>query len=278
MKRPSVISGVLPGGLPFARFGNAERRLVIFPGLADAAWEASNRAWDLPSHYGRLAGQFTVFVISRKRGLPKGYTTLDMAADYARAFDHEIGTAAVLGISLGGSVAQHFAAEFPQLVQRLALACTAHRISEAGRRIPEHWLSLAREQRWREFYFDVAKVTVEQYHHTFYQFLMPLVRMNPVNPSDFLMSLEASLTHDGTAALGRIRVPTLVIGGSEDVFFPPSLLRETARLIPQASLRLINGSGHGAYELQRDAFEDAVLEFLCERESPSASGHCSSMT
>src|SRR5947209_8214521 len=92
-------SGVLAGCLPFARFGDGPHKLVIFPGLADAAWDATNLAPDLPTQYQRLASEFTVYVISRKRHLPHGHTTRDMADDYAEAFEGEIGPAVVLGIS-----------------------------------------------------------------------------------------------------------------------------------------------------------------------------------
>jgi pimeloyl-ACP methyl ester carboxylesterase len=105
---------------------------------------------------------------------------------------------------------------------------------------------------------------MREYHQTFYQFLIPLLRMPPGEPSDFLVSLEAAVAHDASASLGRIQAPTLVIGGTNDVFFPPALLRETAERIPQATLRLIDGSGHGAYELRKGEFEDAVLAFLNE--------------
>lgn len=257
-----VESGLLVGCLPFARFGNGRRSLVIFPGLADAAWDVTNCKWDVAEQYRRLADKFTITAISRKRGLPQGCTTRDMAADYAKAFANDLGPSVVLGISLGGYIAQDFAVDFPQYVQQLVIACSAYRVSDEGRKIPERWLELARQHRWREFYFDIAKVTMQEFHQTFYQFLLPLVRTRPTSPADFLVSLEACLRHDGSDRLGRIQAPTLVIGGSEDVFFPPPLVRETAQRIAHAVFRLLDGGSHAAYELQRDEFEDAVLEFV----------------
>jgi pimeloyl-ACP methyl ester carboxylesterase len=255
-------TGLLAGCLPFARLGYGPQRLVIFPGLADAAWDVLSHASDLPEHYKRYADEFTVYIVSRKRQLPAGYTTRDMAADYAKAFEGEIGPGVVMGISLGGCIAQHLAADFPQYVQRLVIACAGDRVGKEGRKIPERWLALAQQNRWREFYFDIAKVTLQEFHHTFYQFLVPLLRMRPSDPSDFLVSLEASIAHDGAEAVGRIQAPTLVIGGTDDVFFPQALLRETARRIPDATLRLIDHGSHGAYELRKDEFERAVIEFL----------------
>jgi pimeloyl-ACP methyl ester carboxylesterase len=254
--------GLLAGCLPFAQLGDGPRRLVIFPGLADAAWDVTSRASDLPEHYRRFTDEFTVYVISRERRLPAGYTTRDMAADYAKALEGEIGQAVVMGISLGGCIAQHLAADFPQYVQRLVIACAGHRVGAEGRKIPERWLELARQQRWREFYFDIAKVTLQEFHHTFYQFLVPLLRMRPSDPTDFLVSLEASIAHDGAEAVSRIQAPTLVIGGTDDIFFPSALLHETARRIPDAAMRLIDHGSHGAYALRKDEFERAVIEFL----------------
>jgi pimeloyl-ACP methyl ester carboxylesterase len=247
--------------------------LVVFPGLADAAWDVTSPAWDLPERYRRFAEEFSVYIISRKRRAPRGYTTRDMAADYARALEQEIGPAAVFGVSLGGCIAQHLAADFPQYVTRLVVGCAADRVSAEGRKIPEYWLELARQNRWREFYFDVGKVTLQEFHHTFYQFLMPLLRMRPADPTDFLVALEACVAHYSDGALSRIQVPTLVIGGTEDVFFPPALLRETAERIPNAQLRLIHHGSHGAYELQKDEFEDAVLEFLRGHETTAIPGN-----
>jgi pimeloyl-ACP methyl ester carboxylesterase len=262
MSRLAVETGLLKGGLPFARLGRGARRLVIFPGLADSACDASSRVWEVPSPYEGFAAEFTVYVVSRKPNLPAGCTTREMAADYAAAFEHDIGPATVMGISLGGYIAQYLAIDFPQHVQRLVIACAACCVSEEGRKIPERWLALAGEERWREFYFAVAKVTIEQYQQTFYQFLVPLLRGKLSIKTDFLVSLRACLAHDTSALLDRIKAPTLVIGGTDDMFFPPALLRRTARGIPGAALRLIDAGSHGAYDLHRKEFEQAVSEFL----------------
>ncbi len=262
MSQSPVKTGLLKGGLPFARLGNGAHRLVIFPGLADSAWDVSSRVWNLPSHYGGFADEFTVYIVSRKLNLPAGYTTRDMAADYAAAIEHDIGPATVMGISLGGYIAQYLAIDFPKCVQRLVIACAAYRVSEEGRKIPERWLALARENRWREFYYDMAKVTIEQYHQTFYQFVVPLMRRRMSIKTDFLVSLGACLTHDTSTLVGRIKTPTLVVGGTDDVFFPPALLRETAQAIPDAELQFIDGGGHGAYELRKKEFEQVVTRFL----------------
>lgn len=254
--------GLLGDGLPYVRLGSGQRMVAIFPGLADAAWDVTSAKWDFPSQFCPLANKFTVYIISRRRGLPRGYTTRDMAADYARAFESRIGSAIVLGISLGGYVAQHFAADYPDYVDQLVIASAAYRVSDQGRHSPEHWLALAKENRWREFYRDIARVTMQEYNQRFSRFLAPLVRTPECNPADFLVSLEACLAHDSMESLPRIQAPTLLIGGTKDMFFPPSLLQETAQCIPHATLRFINGAGHSAYELRRNEFANAVMEFL----------------
>jgi pimeloyl-ACP methyl ester carboxylesterase len=260
--------GLLADSLPFVRLGSGHRTMAVFPGLADAAWDVTSPKWDFPSRFSRVADKFTLYIISRRHGLPRGYTTRDMAVDYARAFEQRIGPAVVLGISLGGYVAQYFAADYPECVEQLVIVSAAHRVSDEGRRIPEHWLALARENRWREFYRDIARVTTREYKQTFSRFLPSLVRMPESNPADFLVSLEACLAHDSAESLPRIQAPTLLIGGTKDPFFPPSLLQETAQLIPNVMLRYIDGAGHSANVFRRVEVENAVMEFLQPRVTP----------
>jgi 3-oxoadipate enol-lactonase len=73
---------------------------------------------------------------------------------------------------------------------------------------------------------------------------------------------------DSTATLGTIGVPTLVIGGHEDVPSPPSELERMAKGIRGAELRLLEKAGHFAAFEQPDHFVRALRPFL-NRDFPS---------
>ena len=84
----------------------------------------------------------------------------------------------------------------------------------------------------------------------------------PSDPSDFLTTLEADLGHDTTEGLAGISAPTLILGGSEDPFFSEGHLRETAEGIPDATLRVYEGVGHGVPKERKRQYESDVLAYL----------------
>jgi pimeloyl-ACP methyl ester carboxylesterase len=84
----------------------------------------------------------------------------------------------------------------------------------------------------------------------------------PFDPSDFLTTLEVDLGHDTTGRLAEISAPTLILGGSEDPLFSEGLLVETAEGIPDATLRVYQGVGHGVPKERKRRYENDVLAFL----------------
>jgi pimeloyl-ACP methyl ester carboxylesterase len=84
----------------------------------------------------------------------------------------------------------------------------------------------------------------------------------PSDPQDFLTTLEADLNHDTTGRLGEISTPSLIIGGSEDPFFSESFLRETAEKLPDATLHIYEGVGHGVPKERKRRYEDDTLAFI----------------
>ena len=267
-KRPAT--GTFLGEFPYVRFGNGPENLVILPGIT-LENEPPNRlaTWTYRLGFGRFAEGHTVYVINRRRGMPPHYTTQDMAADYARVMEKELGPSRVMGFSTGGSIAQYVALDHPELVLRLVLVVTASRLSDEGRETCERWRKLARGRRWRELRADMAAVNVtseanKRLARAFMAAFGRFVLGTPSDSSDFLTTLEADLGHDTTDRLPEISAPTLIIGGSEDPFFSESLLRETAGKILDAELRVYEGVGHGVPKEKKRRYEDDALAFLSE--------------
>lgn len=260
-------TGTFLGEFPYVRIGSGTEKLVILPGITLENEPASRlTAWTYRLGFGRFAEGHAVYVVNRRSGMPDGYTTREMSGDYAGVVE-ELGPSRVMGFSTGGSIAQYLALDRPDLVTRLVLVVSASRLSEAGRAICERWTRLARGRRWRDLRADMAAVTVtgetsKRLAGALARVVGGLVLGTPSDASDFVTTLEADLVHDTTGLLGGISAPALVVGGSEDPFFPEPLLRETAAEIPAAAVRVYGGAGHGVPKERKRRYEDDVLAFL----------------
>jgi pimeloyl-ACP methyl ester carboxylesterase len=267
-KQAAMETGTFLGEYPYVRIGSGPENLVILPGIT-LENKPPNRfaAWTYRLGFSRFARTYTVYVINRRRGMPPGYTTRDMAADHAAVLEQELGPSHIMGFSTGGDIAQYVAIDHPASVRSLILVVSACRLSEEGRGICERWQVMVREGRWQDLRADMASVAVsgetnKRLARIFIRVFGGLVFPVPSDPSDFLTTLEADLGHDTTGQLGGISTPTLVVGGNEDPFFSEGLLRETAEKVPDATLRVYEGVGHGVPKERKRRYEEDTLAFL----------------
>jgi pimeloyl-ACP methyl ester carboxylesterase len=86
---------------------------------------------------------------------------------------------------------------------------------------------------------------------------------HPTRPEALERQGRGLLAWNGTrvAALKRLRQPTLVLVGRDDVLTPPTFSRDLAALIPGATLKVLPG-GHGFFLEEAPAFNRALLGFL----------------
>jgi pimeloyl-ACP methyl ester carboxylesterase len=275
-KQAAMETGTFLGESPYVRIGNGPENLVILPGLTLENEPPSRvAAWTYRLGFGRFARDYTLYVINRRRGMPPGYTTQDMAADYAAVLEQELGPSHVMGFSTGGDIAQYVAIDHPSSVRSLILVVSACRLSEEGRETCERWQALAREGSWQELRADMASVNVsseanKRLARAFMKIFGGLVLRIPSDLSDFLTTLEADLAHDTTGRLGGISAPTLVVGGNQDPFFSEELLRETAEKIPDATLRVYEGVGHGVPKERKRRYEEEALAFSGDHRGKSS--------
>jgi len=210
-----------------------------------------------------LENSYRIYIVSRKPGLPPGYSLSDMSDDYAVMIKNELGGVVdIIGISTGGAIAQHFAIDHPDLVRRLVLAMTGLRLTQEGKELQVKVADLARKRKRRAASALLGTAIIRRgiAKHVFKWFMWLLGPLSiPTDPSDGIVEIEAEDRHDLSDDLDKIKADTLVIGGEEDFFYP---VRETARKIPNARLVLYPNLGHNAMFARSRQFGEEIRTFL----------------
>ena len=250
--------------MDYIRFGRGEKVLVLLPGLGDGLTTVKGTAMPTALMYRIFAKDYTVYMFSRKNGLTTGYTTRDMAKDQAEAMAQlGIEKADVVGVSMGGMIAQHLAIDYPEKVGKLVLTVTSARTNPLLTESVEEWIALAKADDAAGFMDSNLKRIYSEEYYRKNKWMAPIVgKLTKQKSYDrFFIQAQACLIHDAYGQLHRIRAETLVIGGEKDMALGGDASREIAAAIPGAILRMYEQWGHGLYEEAKD-FKQTVLDFL----------------
>jgi len=252
--------------MDYVRFGSGEKILVMLPGLGDGLATVKGTAVPMSAMYRLFAKDYTVYMFSRKNGLPDGYTTRDMARDQAEAMKQlGIGKASVVGVSMGGMIAQHLAADYPEMIEKLVLVVTSSRPNEILNESVTEWVAFAkRGDHTALMDNNVRRIYSDDYYRK-NKWLVPIMGKltKPKSYDRFLVQARACLAHDAYDALENIKTPTLIIGGEQDRALGPDASREIAERISGSKLIMFENWGHGVYEEEK-SFNRTVLDFLME--------------
>jgi 3-oxoadipate enol-lactonase len=184
--------------------------------------------------------------------LADGQVTIpQMAADAAGLLEAlDLSSAHVLGISMGGMIAQELALSRPDLISTLTLGCTycggegsAVAAPEVIQKLSEPMLSGDREAAIRagwEVNVSPSFAADEQAWQTFREIAAQRAVAVPV----VMAQMQAIMAHDTRERLHTITAPTLVIHGDLDQMLPVANGRLIASLIPGARLEIMEGVGH----------------------------------
>jgi 3-oxoadipate enol-lactonase len=172
----------------------------------------------------------------------------DDAAGLLDALEWE--RAHVVGISMGGMVAQELALRHPQRIRTLTLGCTYPGGAEGELADPALIQELAgallsgdRERALRVGFaanLSAAHIADEANWEPFHAMATAL----PVAVPVIMLQMQAVMGHDASARLESIEAPTLIVHGTEDRMLPVSNGELIARLIPHARLELLEDVGH----------------------------------
>jgi 3-oxoadipate enol-lactonase len=197
------------------------------------------------------------------RGFPPPYTVEQLAQDLSDLLEKlGIASAAVLGYSQGGAVAQQLALEHPQQCNRLILACTyAFNMSSFREKVEGHVLPLLiRALGMRRF----AKLTVAQGLKSAPKELVRWVRnlMESQDAQVMISAWRGAMAFDSRKRLGEIKCPTLVIAGAEDRAVPMHHAKMLREAVVTSRLVVIEEADHGLIWAKAGQFVQIIMSFL----------------
>jgi pimeloyl-ACP methyl ester carboxylesterase len=189
-----------------------------------------------------------------------------MASDAAAVLDAaEVESAHLIGISMGGMIAQEFALQYPSRVRSLILGCTSAGGPTAVRADADATqMLMARSKMSKEealeapvpFIYD-SETARERINED-----IAIRRAWFPSAEGYTAQLKGILAWEAYSRIPAIRVPTLVIHGESDRLIPPGNAELIAGRIPGAKLILIPHASHIFATDQTDASHDAILSFL----------------
>jgi pimeloyl-ACP methyl ester carboxylesterase len=197
------------------------------------------------------------------------FTVADMASDIAAVLrSARLGPINVMGVSLGGMVAQELAIGHPELVDALVLVATTPGWPD-GYPMPAPSLALLATSAHlpedvaarRNVENALAPVTVRD-RPTVVDELLAHRRVHRTDPRVWLAQMQAGAKYAGRGRQSGINARTLVLHGGADRVVDPRNAELLAERIPDARLVLLPDLGHLFFWEDPRAFVAAVLEFL----------------
>lgn len=217
----------------------------------------SHKFWfDLPEQVGADPKRARRVIAIDNRGTGQSdkprppYSMARLADDVACVMTAaKVDRATIVGISMGGMIAQHVAIRHPEKVKGLVLLATMAGLPHA--RIPA-WRTLVtlfkigagRDKSGAGVASLLLPKAALPRAKELFAGWQPLMEEAPVSPAAFAGQFAAILRHSTGFKLKNVKVPTVVVTGDEDLLVPPKNSHLLAKRIPGAKLEILQGVGH----------------------------------
>jgi 3-oxoadipate enol-lactonase len=176
-----------------------------------------------------------------------------------------ISKAHIIGLSMGGAIAQQFAVDHPEMIRSLILVSTFSYIDDHARQALTKLKAVLAQGGYPAFFDEVVHLA----------FTPKYIAANPgpiaelkkkriaVNsPVAIGRATDACLAFNLKGQISKIMIPTLVVSGREDVFTPIHLAEQIHRSIGGSEWRILEGVGHSLHIESAPGLVQAALDFL----------------
>jgi 3-oxoadipate enol-lactonase len=245
--------------------GEGDETIVLINGLADDL-----ESWVLQMDDFLAAGYRVLRFDNRGVGAsskPAGPYSSEMLAADAKALVDALGVTDfhLMGVSMGGMIAQEYALRYPADLRSVTFGCTYAAPGPFCSRMFAMWADMA----------PVLGVPFVMRDVTLWAFTVPFFEERGEELAEFetamrymdqpvhayLAQLAVITDHDTTSRLGQLAVPTLVLAGEEDILIPVSLSRRIHDAIPGSQWATSKG-GHACCWEHPAEFNKTFLDFV----------------
>jgi pimeloyl-ACP methyl ester carboxylesterase len=231
--------------------------------------------WD-PAVLDGLSSQMKVITFDNAGvGASSGTTqqSIEAMADDAANFIASLGIGKVdlLGLSMGGMVAQELVMKYPTLVGKLVLVGTGPKGGVGIEKVTRTTMMSIIKGRFqnadpKEFIFfgrnESGKIAAKKFLKRLEQ--RKTEKDSPVSIPTLIAQLRAikKFAVAEKHNLEALNLPVLIINGDNDIMVPTKLSHELAARIPKAELEIFEDSGHGSLFQYPERFVSSVKTFL----------------
>jgi pimeloyl-ACP methyl ester carboxylesterase len=243
--------------------------LVMIMGLG-----ANSQWWD-ENGINQLSKRYKVLIFDN-RGTGRSddpgdkFTLEDLGEDVVHLMDKiNISKAHILGISMGGMIAQHIAIHHPERVIKLILSST---YCGGSKSIPPSsqvikTMSKPREGRPIE---EIVNETIPLLYTKNFIASNPekilKIKENmskyPISEDNYKRQGKAIFSHNTCDQLEEISIPTLIIHGKKDILIPPKNAEVLHELIPDSEIEKFKNGGHALFTQETDKVLPSLNTFL----------------
>jgi pimeloyl-ACP methyl ester carboxylesterase len=262
------IYNIFSNGIPYLKFGSGKKIMIVFQGGPGNMLQEGLGFRMSAKPYFTFTQDFTIYFVSRKSSLSENYTTLDMSNDYATMINQEFNgkVDVIIGISFGGFIIQHFAADFPEMSDYFIIAMATYKGSDEGMQFDLNYAKYISEGKPGKAFSTIPTVFISNrfmrflLRPLFYFFGSFMKLKGETYGQDTLIEAKAEANHNARDRLREIKKPILILCGDNDYYMPLKYLKEMEQLIPEAILKIYANKGHNI--LTSKQFTKDIAEFI----------------
>lgn len=198
---------------------------------------------------------------------PRTPYTQEMHAEDLNALLSNLGIekAHIIGLSNGGMIAQHFALKYPQKTGALVLVDTCSFVGKLLELAVESWIR-ATEIGGNDLRYDVflPQIFSEKFIEKNEEPIKNMKEFSSAvnNPGAVINLARASIKHELRSEVSKIKSPTLIVVGEEDILIPPRYSRILNEEIENSELVILKDCAHVPPIEKPEEFNNLVLGFL----------------